>query len=318
VPRTLTQSVDEAALQCRRKMTLSIGPCQYARNSRGAFQRGLSGTAPGPQRAQSRTTTQRARTLGVPAGSGHIGNRHALSIGIVRSSAQARYELDLGRGTGPGTRHHLDRCSWCLLRRLGRLPRRRCSSSGPEPRRSSWPLHGRPNYYGERGSVSKASPTTLSRSAASERNWPCPCRQSGSALAQSSRTLLHHSEARALRLRICRGRLGRQMRRGVRMHVSLRARRCPLAKCAQVCTGASQQPGAIVRAHMHVKASDADRVSTGARARVNVLSVLGYAHTAWCNSGSTDNSAVMAAIFTPSDTPIETRRAAGCLRSSLR
>jgi hypothetical protein len=67
------------------------------------------------------------------------------------------------------------------------------SALGPEPRRNSWPLHARPNYYGERGSVSKASPTTLSRSAASERNWPCPCRQSGSALARSSRTLLHHS-----------------------------------------------------------------------------------------------------------------------------
>ena len=46
---------------------MSIRPKQQ-----GAFQGGLSGTAPGPQRAQSRATTQRARTLGVPAGSGHI------------------------------------------------------------------------------------------------------------------------------------------------------------------------------------------------------------------------------------------------------
>jgi hypothetical protein len=40
--------------------------------------RALSGTAslsaPGPQCAQSRTTTQRARTLGIAAESGHIGN----------------------------------------------------------------------------------------------------------------------------------------------------------------------------------------------------------------------------------------------------
>ena len=45
----------------------------------------------------------------------------------------------------------------------------------------------------------------------------------------------------------------------------------------KVSTGASATAGAIVRVHMHVKASDADRVSKSARARVNVWSVLGNA-----------------------------------------
>ena len=51
---------------------MSIRPKQQ-----GGFQGGLSGTTPGPQRAKSRTTTQRARTLRVAAGSGHIGNLHS-------------------------------------------------------------------------------------------------------------------------------------------------------------------------------------------------------------------------------------------------
>ena len=42
MPRTLTQSVDEAAL----KMALSIGPCQYARNSREAFRGGFQALPP--------------------------------------------------------------------------------------------------------------------------------------------------------------------------------------------------------------------------------------------------------------------------------
>jgi hypothetical protein len=46
----------------------------------------LSGAAPGPQRAKSRTTPQRARTLGVPAGSDNIGNLHSRS-GTTRSTS---------------------------------------------------------------------------------------------------------------------------------------------------------------------------------------------------------------------------------------
>jgi hypothetical protein len=113
VPRTLrlTQSVDEAAL----KMALLIGPCQYARNSRQAFRGGLSGTAPGPQRAQSRTTTQRARTLGVPAGSGHIGNLHSTApvlLGVlpalrIHADDPERRALPPILGQAPGTRRDL-------------------------------------------------------------------------------------------------------------------------------------------------------------------------------------------------------------------
>ena len=63
---------------------MSIRPKQQ-----GGFQGGLSGTAPGPQRAQSRTTTQWARTLGVPAGSGHIANLHSTiaKVGFCRMPA---------------------------------------------------------------------------------------------------------------------------------------------------------------------------------------------------------------------------------------
>jgi hypothetical protein len=40
--------------------------------------RALSGTAPGPQFAESRTTAQRARTLRIAAGSNHIGNLQSI------------------------------------------------------------------------------------------------------------------------------------------------------------------------------------------------------------------------------------------------
>ena len=47
----------------------------------------LSGAAPRPQRAQSRTTTQRARTLPIAAGSDHIGNLQSIqpstTIGVL-------------------------------------------------------------------------------------------------------------------------------------------------------------------------------------------------------------------------------------------
>jgi hypothetical protein len=44
----------------------------------------LSGAGPRPQRAQSRTTTQRARMLQIAAGSGHIGNLQS-THGTTRS-----------------------------------------------------------------------------------------------------------------------------------------------------------------------------------------------------------------------------------------
>jgi len=67
----------------------------------GGFQGGLSGTAPGPQRAQSRTTTQRARTLGVPAGSGHIGNLQSIRSGTTRSTASTPHTCRPPREASP-------------------------------------------------------------------------------------------------------------------------------------------------------------------------------------------------------------------------
>jgi hypothetical protein len=50
----------------------------------------LSGTAPGPQCAQSRTATQRARALGIAAGSDHIGNLQSTVLLAVLPALRIR------------------------------------------------------------------------------------------------------------------------------------------------------------------------------------------------------------------------------------
>ena len=89
---------------------MSIRPKQQR-----GFQGGLSGTAPGPQRAQSRATTQRARTLGVPAGSGHIANLHSTApvlLGVlpalrIHADDPERRALPLILGQAPCMRRDL-------------------------------------------------------------------------------------------------------------------------------------------------------------------------------------------------------------------
>ncbi len=75
----------------------------------------LSGAAPGPQRAQSRTTAQRARTLGIAAGFGHIGNlqsavllysqycQHSIMVGLTLEVSTAPTRL----WQAPGSRRDL-------------------------------------------------------------------------------------------------------------------------------------------------------------------------------------------------------------------
>ncbi len=67
---------------------MSIRPKQQ-----GGFQGELSGAAPGPQRAQSRTPAQRAR-MRIAAGSGHIGSLHSTGPVLLEVRPALRIHAD--------------------------------------------------------------------------------------------------------------------------------------------------------------------------------------------------------------------------------
>jgi hypothetical protein len=88
----------------------------------------LSRAAPGPKRAQSRTTAQRARTLGVPAGSDHVGVPAGSDhIGNLNSTSPVLL------GVLPALRIHADHERRVLSPILGHAPGISRDLVGPLP-----------------------------------------------------------------------------------------------------------------------------------------------------------------------------------------